>query len=324
MPKVSIVVPVYNVKDYLEKCVDSILRQTEREFELLLIDDGSTDGSGELCDTLAERDGRVRVIHQENRGLGGARNTGIEAARGTWLLLVDSDDWIEPEILEKALKAAERENADMVSFGFRSVDLQGKELGLFRDKLPKNRALSLADCKALLLSSPCAWNKLYKTSLFQRSGVRYPLRVWYEDIRTTLKLLLFAERVVSLDDIGYNYLQRPGSIIQNLNVERNVEILEAFDDIFTYFREQGLFEKYRDELCFLTLFHVYLTASVRVIRLDRRHALVPKFAAYLREHFPDYQQNPYRATLTRNQRLLLFLLEKKQYFLIALLFKLKG
>ena len=154
--------------------------------------------------------------------------------------------------------------------------------------------------------------------------MRYPLRVWYEDIRTTLKLLLFAERVVSLDDIGYNYLQRPGSIIQNLNVERNVEILEAFDDIFTYFREQGLFEKYRDELCFLTLFHVYLTASVRVIRLDRRHALVPKFAAYLREHFPDYRQNPYRATLTRNQRLLLFLLEKKQYFLIALLFKLKG
>ena len=82
MPKVSIVVPVYNVKDYLEKCVDSILRQTEREFELLLIDDGSTDGSGELCDTLAERDGRVRVIHQENRGLPRSRKVGV-AAPGT-------------------------------------------------------------------------------------------------------------------------------------------------------------------------------------------------------------------------------------------------
>ncbi len=324
MPEVSIVVPVYNIKDYLEKCVDSILRQTERDFELLLVDDGSTDGSGELCDALAERDGRIRVIHQENKGLGGARNTGIEEARGEWLLLVDSDDWIEPEILEKALEAAKRENADMVLFGFRSVDLQGKELGVFRDKLPKNQALAPKTCKELLLASPCAWNKLYKTSLFQRSGVRYPLRVWYEDIRTTLKLMLFAQRIVALDEIGYNYLQRPGSIIQSLNVERNVEILEAFDDIFTYFRKQGLWEEYREELCFLTLFHVYLTASVRVIRLNRRHALIPKFAAYLQEHFPDHRKNPYRSTLTRNQKIVLSLLEKKLYFLIALLFQIKG
>ena len=174
MPKVSIVVPVYNVKDYLEKCVDSILRQTEREFELLLIDDGSTDGSGELCDTLAERDGRVRVIHQENRGLGGARNTGIEAARGTWLLLVDSDDWIEPEILEKALKAAERENADMVSFGFRSVDLQGKELGLFRDKLPKNRALSLRTARRCCFPLPAPGISCIRRACFSAPACAIP------------------------------------------------------------------------------------------------------------------------------------------------------
>ncbi len=324
MPKVSIVVPVYNVKDYLEKCVDSILSQTQRDFELLLIDDGSKDGSGELCDALSEKDSRIRVIHQENRGLGGARNTGIEAASGQWLLLVDSDDWIEPDTLRKALQAGEKENAELVLFGFRSVDLQGKELGVFRDALPKNQGFCPKDHRELFLASPCAWNKLYKRSLFERTGVRYPLRVWYEDIRTTLKLELFAERVVSLDYIGYNYLQRPGSIIQNSNVERNVEILEAFDDIFAYFREQNLFEEYRDELCFLTLFHGYLTASVRVIRLDRRHSLLPKFAAYLREHFPDYRQNKYLCTLTGNQKLILSLLEKKLYFLIAVLFKVKG
>ena len=185
MPKSSVIVPVYNVKDFLEKCVDSVLRQTERDFELLLIDDGSTDGSGALCDELAGRDNRIRVIHQENKGLGGARNTGIEAASGDWLLFLDSDDWIEPETLEKALTAGEQQNADMVLFGFRSVDMQGKELGIFLDALPKNEPLSPKTHKDLLLCYPCAWNKLYKKRLFLETGVRYPLRVWYEDIRTT-------------------------------------------------------------------------------------------------------------------------------------------
>lgn len=122
MPKATVVVPVYNVENYLIKCVDSILAQTEPDFELLLVDDGSTDGSGGLCDKLSERDGRIRVIHQENQGLGGARNTGIQAAVGDWLLLVDSDDWIEPQTLEKALEAGLREEADLVVFGYRSVD----------------------------------------------------------------------------------------------------------------------------------------------------------------------------------------------------------
>ena len=131
LPKATVVVPVYNVENYLIKCVDSILAQTEPDFELLLVDDGSTDGSGGLCDKLAERDGRVRVIHQENQGLGGARNTGIQAAVGDWLLLVDSDDWIEPQTLEKALEAGLREEADLVVFGYRSVDEAGRTLQTF-------------------------------------------------------------------------------------------------------------------------------------------------------------------------------------------------
>lgn len=324
MPKASIIVPVYNVKDYLKKCVDSILNQTEKDFELLLIDDGSTDESGALCDGLARQDPRVKVIHQENRGLGGARNTGIKAAKGKWLLLVDSDDWIEPETLEKTVEAGERENADMVIFGFRSVDENGKVLHTFVEDLPKDRGLSLKEHKEILLTAPSAANKLYRRELFLRTGVEYPPRVWYEDIRTTPKLMAAAGSLVFLDYVGYNYLQRTGSIMNNINIDRNVEIIGAFEDILPYFQEKGLFEEYRDELCYLTLYHAYLTASVRVIRLDRKHPLVPKFAAYLTENFPDYRDNKYRNILTRNQKIILALLEKKLYFLVALLFKVKG
>jgi glycosyltransferase involved in cell wall biosynthesis len=324
MPKVSIVVPVYNVKDYLVKCVDSLLGQTVEDFEILLVDDGSTDGCAELCDRLTERDPRIRVIHQENKGLGGARNTGIREAKGEWLLLEDSDDWIEPQVLEKTLEAGEREHADMVVFGFRSVNEEGETLRSYVDDMPMNRGLSVKEHKEVLLTPPSAVNKLYRAELFRSTGIQYPNRVWYEDTRTTPKLIAAAERVVFLDYIGYNYLQRQGSIMNNAKIERNVEILDALDDVLTYFSDQGLFEEYRDELEFLTFSHVSMQARMRVAQIDPKNKLLPRFEAYGKEKFPNYMKNKYMSTLNRKQRIVVFLLERRMYRTVALLFKLKG
>ena len=324
MPKASVIVPVYNVEAYLEKCVQSILRQTEQDFELLLVDDGSTDSSGQLCEELAKKDSRIRVIHQENQGLGGARNTGIREAKGDWLLLVDSDDWIEPEILEKSLEAGLREEADMVVFPFRSVDEEGRELAVFRENIPVGRAFALKERKDILLTAPVAWNKLYRTAFFRETGLAYPSRVWYEDIRTTPKLMALARRMVFISDIGYNYLQRQGSIMNSGKVARNVEIIEAFDDILPWFREQGLFAEYRQELEYLAVFHAYLTASVRVILADRKSPLLARLAAYLQEQFPTWRKNAYLPRLGAKRRLLVSLLGIKWYWAVALLFKLKG
>ena len=324
MPKASVIVPVYKVEEYLEKCVQSILAQTERDFELILVDDGSPDRCGALCDSLAQTDPRVRVIHQENQGLGGARNTGIREARGDWLLLVDSDDWIEPKILEKAMEAGLREEADLVMFAFRTVDEQGRELGVFREDMPKERGIGLQEHKEALLTAPCAWNKLYRRSFFQGTGLAYPPRVWYEDLRTTPKLMAKAGRMVFLDEVGYNYLQRQGSIMKSANLERNREILDAFDDLLPWFRKEGLFEAYRRELEYLAVFHVYLTAGVRVALADRKSPLLRELAAYVEERFPGWRQNPYLPKLGGKRRLLVSLLEKKWYWAVSLLFKLKG
>ncbi|RKJ40538.1 glycosyltransferase family 2 protein [Acutalibacter sp. 1XD8-33] len=323
MPKITVAIPVYNVKSYLEKCVRSVLDQTERDFELLLIDDGSTDGSGELCDHLARQDTRIRVIHQENRGLGGARNTGIEAALGEWILFPDSDDWLEPETLERALRAGERAGADIAAFAFRTVDEAGRELHVFREDLPVDVGLDVAARREVLLAAPSAWCRLYKIALFRETGVRYPPRVWYEDVRTTLKLLPSCKRSVYTDYVGYNYLQRAGSIMNNLNLARNREILDAFDDILDWYRKQGLFDQYKDELRHLTLVHVYLTASVRVLRQDPRHPLLEEFQAYLLREFPDYKEDVYHSRLTRNQRLALDLLDSGRVSLLHWIFRLK-
>ena len=324
MPKASVIVPVYKVEEYLEKCVQSILAQTERDFELILVDDGSPDRCGALCDSLAQTDPRIRVIHQENQGLGGARNTGIREARGDWLLLVDSDDWIEPKILEKAMEAGLREEADLVMFAFRTVDEQGRELGVFREDMPKERGITLQEHKEALLTAPCAWNKLYRRSFFQGTGLAYPPRVWYEDLRTTPKLMAKAGRMVFLDEVGYNYLQRQGSIMKSANLERNREILDAFDDLLPWFRKEGLFEAYRRELEYLAVFHVYLTAGVRVALADRKSPLLRELAAYVEERFPGWRQNPYLPKLGGKRRLLVSLLENKWYWAVSLLFKLKG
>lgn len=330
MPKVSIIVPVYQVAAYLETCVRSILAQTQRDFELLLIDDGSPDQCGDLCDEFVKADQRIRAIHQENRGLGGARNTGIEAAQGDWLLFVDSDDWIDPDTLQTALSAGETAGAQLVVFGFRTVDEQGRTLGVFQESLPTGTAFSPKEQKEAMLIAPCAWNKLYRKELFTRTGIRYPSRVWYEDIRTTLKLLSQTEQMVCLDFVGYNYLQRAGSIMNSGNLQRNREIIEAFDDLLPWFSERGLLDFYQDELCYLTAFHVYFTASVRVLRAERadkplaRKKLLPEFRAYVKEKFPAYRENRYLARLSKSQKLLWLLLEKHCYAAIKLLFRLKG
>ena len=323
MPKATVIVPVYNVETYLEKCVRSVLSQTEPDFEVLLIDDGSTDGSGALCDRLAQSDGRVRVIHQENQGLGGARNTGIRAARGDWLLLVDSDDWIEPQLLEKALEAGQGQEADLVMFGYRSVDQEGRVLQTFVEDVPKGQALSLSQRPDLLLTAPSACCRLYRRSLLEETGILFPPRVWYEDMRTTPKLLCKARQVVFLDFVGYNYFQRTGSITKNQNALRNREILDAFEDLLSWFKQEGLFSAYQNELCFLAVYHAYLTASVRVLRIDRRHPLLREFRRRLEGWFPQWKSCPYLSRLGRGHRLLLSLLTKGLYGAVALLFAVK-
>ena len=323
MPKVTVAVPVYNVEKYLEKCARSVLSQTEKDIELLFIDDGSTDGSGALCDSIAKTDPRVRVIHQENRGLGGARNTGIENALGAWIIFPDSDDWLEPETVERALKAAESASADMAVFAFRSVDDSGNTLAEFREDLPENIPLYPGERGDLLLIATSACNKLYKTELFRRTGLRYPPRVWYEDTRTTVKLVPACRAIVYIDFMGYNYYQRPGSIMNSANLARNREIIDAFDDILSWYREQGLFEKYRRELMHMAVSHVYLSAAVRVLRQDPGHPLTEELLEYVEKTFPDFRRDPYISRLNRKQRIAISLLRRRRIKLLNLIFNMK-
>ena len=194
-PLVSVIVPVYNVEPYLHRCIDSLVHQTLKDIEIILIDDGSTDGCGRICDEYAAADTRIRVVHQENAGLSEARNAGIDRAKADYLMFVDSDDWAEPKFCELPLMLAKEQRADLVMFQFRHFQ-NGKE--------KKRRCNSInegiktqAEALNLMIQSivgMSAWNKLYHKDLFQRN--RYPKDKNYEDIFLTPILIHEAKRIV--------------------------------------------------------------------------------------------------------------------------------
>lgn len=322
----SVVIPVYNVADYLRGCVESVLANDCRDCEIILVDDGCTDGiCPALCDQYAEAyPALVRVIHQENQGLGGARNTGLEAAKGDYLFFVDSDDTISPDALAKLSAAIDRSHADIVAFNIHSDDGAGTLTPMKVNAFSAETPFSLREHPQFLLSLPSAACRVWRRELFLSSGVRYPSRVWYEDIRTSTKLFAAADSICTVDDCLYNYLRRPGSIMNSGKADRSGEIMEAFDDILDWFAKQELLETYRRELERLAVDHILLAATVRVARSDPRHPLLPALLRYMDEHFPDYLSNEYLTRLPALHKLLVRLIRMKQYRVIRLLFRLKG
>ncbi len=205
-PMISVILPVYNGEDFLERCIDSILNQTEPNLELILVDDGSTDASWAICDRYAREDARVRVLHKPNGGLSHSRNAGIALARGQYLAFVDADDWLEPEMYQRMLRAREEESCDAVACGFRRVyrdrcepETFEKEATLRHDGI---RGLAEDLMKARVFGS--VWRWLYAREAVMRC--RYDEEVRYgEDLLYNLEFLKHADCIRLIPDVLYNY-----------------------------------------------------------------------------------------------------------------------
>lgn len=234
----SVIVPVYNVEAYLCRCVDSILSQSYRELEVILVDDGSKDASGRICDEYARRDSRVRVIHKENGGLSSARNAGLEAAKGDYLTFVDSDDWIEPESYGPMIDLLEENGAALVCGGRYDVDGKTgeKTLGLCPKKTERISGEEMAG--RIFLWDGCdssACDKLYRRRLFET--LRYPEGKVCEDVCVTYKIVLEAGNAVLWSRTYYNYFHRPGSITTAAVSEKSFHFSRHTAEIYPFIRE---------------------------------------------------------------------------------------
>ena len=243
-PKISVIVPVYNVEDYLDRCVQSIINQTYKNLEIILVDDGSPDNCGRICDEYAIKDNRIKVIHKENGGLSDARNTGINVATGDFFGFVDSDDFIHPEMYETLLLNILKDDVDISVCYFEKVT---DDIVVF-DK-SDYKVLTINNLAALdqlftfgSINIVIAWNKLYKRDLFY--GIQYPQGRIREDEFTTYKLLYRAKRIGIVERAMYYYFQREGSIMNDRTLSSECHFAEAQEERLEFFVEKKLEDLY--------------------------------------------------------------------------------
>lgn len=241
MELVSVIVPVYNVEKYLARCIQSVCGQSYQGLEIILVDDGSKDKSGVICDEYAEQDGRIKVIHKENGGLGDARNAGVEKAEGKYLLFVDSDDRIHENLVRDTVETAEKNQADMVIFDYIGEEENGNLTDRFTFPFSENRVIEVAEEKELIMRSCSAVNKLIRRELWKESGFQFPKGRYYEDLATIPKVMTKTKKIVYLPEVYYYYLMRDGSIMHSRNFEKNYEDRTwAVDQLLEYFENEKI------------------------------------------------------------------------------------
>ena len=243
---ISVVVPIYKVEPFLRRCVDSVLNQTYKDFALILVDDGSPDRCGEICDDYARQDPRVRVIHRENGGLSAARNSGIDWVQengvGDWITFIDSDDWVHPRYLELLLHAAESTGLRVAAGGFERTSRQEGVA-----ELPERPDVTVCQTEEFYcekkVNATVAWGKLYRREDF--AALRYPEGKIHEDEFTTYKVLFSYPAVAFVDGPLYLYYQNPRSIMGGGWNPKHIAECDALQEQLAFFAKNGYRKAYR-------------------------------------------------------------------------------
>ena len=257
---ISIIVPVYNVEKYLEKCIDSILNQTFKEFELILVNDGSKDSSGTICDKYTEKDSRIKVVHKKNGGLSSARNAGLSIAKGKYIGFIDSDDYINKDMYSLLYENIISTNSDIAICGFKKVYSYNDES---EDILTDTKICVLNNIEALNMMYSengvdfvVAWNKLYKRNLFD--DLEFKDGKLHEDEFICHQILYKSKQVVYNRTQLYYYLQRSSSIINSDFNAKKLDAIYAFNERKDFFKNKGLKElQYLTEYNYIKYFFEY-------------------------------------------------------------------
>ena len=244
---ISIIVPVYNVEKYLERCVNSIINQTYKNIEIILVNDGSTDNSGNICDKFGKKDSRIKIIHKSNGGLSDARNAGLKIAKGEYIGFVDSDDYIKEDMFETLYNLNKEHNSEISIVSY--YEYYNDKLIAVRDSKKLEVFNKISAIKELLIDTKIqsyAWNKLFKKELFE--NLEFPTNKNFEDIATTLLLFEKANKIVLLEDPKYYYLRRDNSIVGKRNYKTYKDYLDVIYDKYLYldgkYEELDLYNAY--------------------------------------------------------------------------------
>lgn len=321
---ISVIVPIYKVEKYLKKCVESILEQTYSNLDIILVDDGSPDNCGDIIEEFRKKDERIRTIHQKNGGLSDARNSGIKIAKGKYIVCIDSDDWIEKNMIEVLYNDIINTNSDISVCEFvEEDDFQN----ILSTKKYTNEIIEFNSKEALKslikqdILTNHAWNKLYKASLFE--GVEYPKGQLMEDVSTTYKLFEKANKIVYQNTSLYHYIQRGTSILGNITEKRIKDQEFAFFD-----RNKYLMEKYSEFKEIIELDNMYNVKTLYFLAIlggykNLYNSL--KYAEYYAKYKKVYKENRKNPEFKGDKSLQLFYQNRIAYKMyVKLKRKIKG
>ena len=286
MPKVSVIVPIYNVEKYLEKCINSLLSQTLEDIQIILVNDGSKDNSGNIAREY-EKNNKNRIIYveKENGGLSDARNHGLKYATGDFIAFLDSDDYIEKNAYEEMYNKAIEENADYVECDF---------IWEFPNKIRVDKQYPYKNKKEMLsFVRVVAWNKLIKRQLITDNNLEFPKGLRYEDVEFTYKLIPFVNKFAYVDKPFIHYVQREG-YIANVQNERTAEIFTVLDNVIEFYKKNNIYEEYRDELEYNYARYLLCSSLKRMCKIkDKtiRKKLLTESWERLNLNFPNWKEN---------------------------------
>ena len=311
---ISIIVPVYNVEDYFEKCAYSIMAQTYTNLEIIFVNDGSTDLSGELCDRFAALDDRIIVIHQENAGMSVARNRALDIARGEYIGFVDSDDFIDSDMYRVLYDKAVETKSDIVECNLHHNYRTGEDTEIVTKYFDRESLICLGRC--------VPWNKLYRHDLIRNSGIRFPPGLYYEDMEFYVKLIPYVKKYEYVDIAPYHYVQRAVSI-NNYSSERTGHVFQILCNIDIYYKQNDLYGAYRDALEFLWARVLLCSSFLRMCNIPNaaiRRELLRKNLKTLVLRYPNWKGNPILKKQKSKQALFMRCISPAVYRMLSVVF----
>lgn len=303
MKKLSIVLPVYNVEKYLDKCLGSLVCQTIDDYEIIVVNDGSKDDSQTIIDNYVSKYPTiVKSFIKKNGGLGDARNFGVKYSTGKYITFLDSDDYVAKDLYKNMYELAENNNYDLVVADLEYFWDDNSKESFIKEGL---NIISENNINNLFISPLFSWNKLYRRELFTSLNCIYPVGVWYEDIPVTLKYFSCIKSVGYYRGESYHYRQRSDSILGSSYNGKMYDIFSIFDLVLDDFNKRNALEKFHDEIEYLFVEHFLVYGAFRFLRTSHYKELMAKAFDYVKEHYPNYKKNKYIKTFNFKNRFFL-------------------
>ena len=286
MPKVSLIIPVYNVENYIEKCLDSVINQTLKDMEIIIVNDGSKDSSKQKVEKYLKKYPTIKYLEKENGGLSDARNYGLPYATGEYVAFLDSDDYVEKTMYEEMYNLGKKENADMVEcdFVWEYPNKKREDIGDIyntkKEMIEKGHVV--------------AWNKLIKREILEKTNIKFPVGLRYEDMEFFYKLVPYINKVSFVKKCMVHYVQREDSIANTQN-SRTKEVFKILDNVISYYKEKNLYDEYKEELEYIYVRFLLCSSLKRMCKIanksERKQAQNETWEN-INKNFPGWRKNP--------------------------------